>query len=94
MNTERLDGENSGEDVSQDKTAQSIPVPSVSGDSGSAAAVVDHVREIPAQPAATQKQPVVVQKISIDLLVPSPFNSRKFRPEQSIQDMAQSLREH
>jgi len=94
MNMERLDGENSGEDMSQDKTAQSIPVPPAPGDSGSAAAMVDHVREIPAQPAAPQKQPVIVQKISLDLLVPSPYNSRKFRPEQSIQDMAQSLREH
>ena len=94
MNMELLDGENSGEDMSQDKTAQSIPVPPAPGDSGSAAAMVDHVREIPAQPAAPQKQPVIVQKISLDLLVPSPYNSRKFRPEQSIQDMAQSLREH
>ncbi|MCL2021450.1 MAG: ParB/RepB/Spo0J family partition protein [Betaproteobacteria bacterium] len=38
--------------------------------------------------------PVIIQKIRLDLLVPSPYNSRKFRPEQSIQDMAQSLREH
>jgi len=51
------------ENISQGEAAASrIPVPSVSGDSGSAAAVVDHVREIPAQPATTQKQPVIVQK--------------------------------
>ena len=83
------------ENISRGEAAASrIPVPSVSGDSGSAAAVVDHVREIPAQPAAPQNQPVIIQKISLDLLVPSPYNSRKFRLEQSIQDMAQSLREH
>ena len=67
----------------------------------SAAAMVNHVREIPEQSvhvktstAHAQKQPVIVQKIALGLLVPSPYNSRKFRPEQSIQDIAQSLREH
>ncbi|MCL2022650.1 MAG: ParB N-terminal domain-containing protein, partial [Betaproteobacteria bacterium] len=103
MNMELLDGENSGEDMSQDKTAQSIPVPPAPGDSGSAATITagDHARKIPAQPATIQKhpavpqkQPVIVQKIALDLLVPSPYNSRKFRPESSVQNMVQSLREH
>ena len=87
------------ENISQGEAAASrIPVPPASGDSGSAAAVVNHVRKIPEQsvhvkPSTVhaQKQPVIVQKISLDLLAPSPFNSRKFRPEQSVQDMAQSL---
>ncbi|MCL2022641.1 MAG: ParB N-terminal domain-containing protein [Betaproteobacteria bacterium] len=101
MNMERLDGENSGEDMSQDKTAQSIYVQPASSDSGSAAAVVDHVGEIPEQyvhvktsTVHAQKQPVIIQKIALGLLVPSPYNSRRFRPESSIQNMVQSLAAH
>ncbi|MCL2076393.1 MAG: ParB N-terminal domain-containing protein [Betaproteobacteria bacterium] len=98
----RHDVENKG----QGKAAAHVPVLPTPDSSESAAVAAENVQEIPEQPAAAQKppataqkqpaakQPAVAQKIPISLLVPSPYNSRRFRTQRRIKEIAQSLSAH
>jgi len=67
-----------------------IPVPEPLG-SGSADSVVASVRETVRETTAVVS---AARKIPLELLCPSPFNSRRFRTQERIQEVAQLLRAH